>query len=106
MYLTFPLRLARTAVTRFTETMMKQKFTGNYYGTFHEVRDVRKKECLRFKGKYLDNEEDIQEIKITKLKRSQTFSTITWSASFSGKSEGTTANAMNNVFRGTASQNA
>jgi len=50
---------------------------------------MSEKECLRFKGKYLDNDEDIQEIKIRKLKRSQIFSNITWSASFSGKSEGT-----------------
>jgi hypothetical protein len=38
----------------------------------------------------LDNDEDIQEIQITKLKRIQIFSNVTWSASFSGKSEGTT----------------
>ena len=43
MYLNVSFLLARTAVTRLTEIMIKQKFTRNYYGTFHEVRDVRKR---------------------------------------------------------------
>jgi hypothetical protein len=63
------------------------------------------KGCLRFKGKYLDNEKDIQEIKITKLNRSQISSNITWSASFCGKSAGTTVLKITIVFRDTASQN-
>jgi hypothetical protein len=67
---------------------------------------MSEKGCLRFKDKYLDNDEDIQEIKIAKLKTSQIFSNITWSASFSGKSDGKTVNVMTIVFRDTVSQNA
>ena len=43
MYLKFPFLLDRTAVNRLTEIMIKQKLARNYYGTFHEVRDVRKR---------------------------------------------------------------
>jgi len=66
---------------------------------------MSEKECLRFKGKYLDNEEDIQEIKITKLNESQISSNTTWSASFCGKSAGKTVRMITIVFRDTASQN-
>jgi hypothetical protein len=48
--------------------MTKQEFTGNYYDTFDELQNVRKKEWLGFKGKCLDNDEDTQEIKSNELK--------------------------------------